>query len=112
MISAKLAGLFLALILVLTLLGIVDARQLFLNVYVDNTNAKKVLVVGNVDDPVGLAFLNSSEHIYEENGQLYAVTDSLLEKEDQYSTSPAALSSRRLIAPGGWSFSPAGIMVQ
>ncbi|MCX6669285.1 MAG: hypothetical protein NTV25_05700 [Methanothrix sp.] len=83
MISAKLAGLFLALLLIFASLGLVEARQLFLNVYVDNTNTKQVLVVGNVDDPVGLPFLNSSEHIYEENGQLYAVTDSLLEKEDR-----------------------------
>jgi hypothetical protein len=50
MISAKLAGLFLALLLIFASLGIVEARQLFLNVYVDNTNTKQVLVVGNVDD--------------------------------------------------------------
>ncbi len=81
--SAKLAGLSIALLLIFTSAGIGDARQLFLNIYVTDTNMKKALVVGDVDDPEGLPFLNSSDHIYEENGQLYAVTDSLLEESDQ-----------------------------
>ncbi|MCK9567268.1 MAG: hypothetical protein WA137_11120 [Methanothrix sp.] len=54
--------------------------QLFLNVYVDGTPGK-ALVVGNVDDISGLAFLNTSDKIYEDNGQLYAVCDSLVEKD-------------------------------
>jgi hypothetical protein len=56
-----------------------ESRQLFLNVYVDGTPGK-ALVVGNVDDISGLAFLNTSDKIYEDNGQLYAVCDSLVEK--------------------------------
>jgi len=81
--SAKLAGLSIALLLIFTSAGIGEARQLFLNIYVTDTNMKKALVVGDVDDPESLPFLNSSDHIYEENGQLYAVTDSLLEESDQ-----------------------------
>jgi hypothetical protein len=54
--------------------------QLFLNVYVDGTPGK-ALVVGNVDDISGLAFLDTPDKIYEDNGQLYAVCDSLVKKD-------------------------------
>jgi len=55
-----------------------------LNVYVDDTSNKKTLIVGNVDDVSGLPFMNSSsERIYEENGQLYAVCESLLKGDAQ-----------------------------
>jgi hypothetical protein len=50
---------------------------------VDESSANEALVVGNTDTPSGLAFLNSSDHIYEENGQLYATTNSLLRQGDQ-----------------------------
>jgi len=81
--SATLAGLSIALLLIFSSAGIGEARQLFLNIYVTDTNLKKALVVGDVDDPESLPFLNSSDHIYEENGQFYAVTDSLLQESDQ-----------------------------
>jgi hypothetical protein len=55
-----------------------EGRQLFLNVYVDDTASEKALVVGNVEDISGLAFLNASEKIYENSGQIYAVCDSLV----------------------------------
>lgn len=55
-ISFRLAGLALAMILILSSTG--RARQLFLNVYVDDTSANKALVVGNVDDLTCLLFLN------------------------------------------------------
>jgi hypothetical protein len=54
--------------------------NLFLNVYVDGTPGK-ALVVGNVDDISGLAFLDTPDKIYEDNGQLYAVCDSLVKKD-------------------------------
>ena len=77
--SGKTAGLALAMILILSSSG--QAQQLFLNVYVDDTSANKALVVGNVDDVSGLSFLNASDQIHQDNGQLYAVCDSLLRKE-------------------------------
>lgn len=52
-----------------------------MNVYVDGTPGK-ALVVGNVDDISGLPFLDTPDKIYEDNGQLYAVCDSLVKKED------------------------------
>lgn len=55
-----------------------EGGQLFLNVYVDDTASEKALVVGNVEDISGLAFLNASEKIYENSGQIYAVCDSLV----------------------------------
>ncbi|VVB70134.1 Uncharacterised protein [uncultured archaeon] len=78
----KLTGLTIALLLIIPFAASGQSGQLFLNVYVDDSSARKALVVGNMDDPSGLAFLNSSEHIYEENGQLYAATDSLLKEDD------------------------------
>jgi hypothetical protein len=57
--SVKLAGLALAMILVLLSSG--RARQLFLNVYVDDTSSNKTLIVGNVDDLSGLPFLKVSD---------------------------------------------------
>jgi len=57
-----------------------EGRQLFLNVYVDGTPGK-ALVVGNVDDASGLTFLDGSESIHEDNGQIYAVCDSLIKKD-------------------------------
>ncbi len=77
--SVKLAGLALAMILVLLSSG--QARQLFLNVYVDDTSSNKALVVGNVDDISCLPFLKASDQIHEDDGQLYAVCDSLLKKD-------------------------------
>lgn len=76
--SGKMAGLALAMIIILSVSG--QAQQLFLNVYVDDTSANKALVVGNVDDLTGLPFLNASDQIHQDNGQLYAVCDSLLKK--------------------------------
>lgn len=58
-----------------------NGGQIFLNVYVDDTPSGKALVVGNVDDISGLAFLNDSDKIYGDNYQLYAVCDSLVEKD-------------------------------
>jgi hypothetical protein len=77
--SFRLAGLALAMILILSSSCL--AGQLFLNIYVDDTSANKALVVGNVDDPSGLPFLNTSDQIHQDNGQLYAVCDSLLKKD-------------------------------
>jgi len=80
MASPKLASAAMALLLLFSLTALGDGGQLFLNVYVDGTPGK-ALVVGNVDDISGLAFLNTSDKIYEDNGQLYAVCDSLVEKD-------------------------------
>ena len=99
-----------------------ESGQLFLNVYVDGTPGK-ALVVGNVDDITGLAFLNTSDKIYEDNGQLYAICDSLVKKdgdgwrlsfpaEGYYEEDHAVffvsggLPSRRSTAPRAWSFYP------
>ena len=70
-----------ALLLLFSSAALGEGGQLFLNVYVDDTASGKALVVGNVDDISGLAFLNTSDKIYEDNGQLYAVCDSLVEKD-------------------------------
>ena len=51
-----------------------------MNVYVDDTPGK-ALVVGNVDDASGLTFLDGSESIHEDNGQIYAVCDSLVKRD-------------------------------
>ncbi len=77
--SSKIVGLALAMIIILSFSG--QAQQLFLNVYVDDTSANKALVVGNVDDISGLPFLNASDQIHQDNGQLYAVCDSLLKRD-------------------------------
>ncbi len=79
--SSKTAGLALATILILFISFSGQAQQLFLNVYVDDTSANKALVVGNVDDVFGLPFLNASDQIHQDNGQLYAVCDSLLQRD-------------------------------
>ena len=69
-----------ALLLLFSPAALGQGGQLFLNVYVDGTPGK-ALVVGNVDDISGLAFLNTTDKIYEDNGQIYAVCDSLVEKD-------------------------------
>ncbi len=76
----KAASLVMVLLLLLSPAALSQGGQLFLNVYVDGTPGK-ALVVGNVDDISGLTFLNTPGKIYEDNGQLYAVCDSLVEKE-------------------------------
>lgn len=76
----KAASLAVALLLLLSLAALGQGGQFFLNVYVDGTPGK-ALVVGNVDDISGLTFLNTPDKIYEDNGQLYAVCDSLVEKD-------------------------------
>jgi hypothetical protein len=81
MTSLKLASAAMALLHLLSSAASGGGRQLFLNVYVDDITSEKALVVGNVDDISGLAFLNDSEKIYEDNGQIYAVCDSLVEKD-------------------------------
>jgi hypothetical protein len=70
----------LALLLVLSCAASGQGGQLFLNVYLDDASSQKVLVVGSVDDPSGLSFLDSSRKIQEEGGQIYAICDSLVEK--------------------------------
>lgn len=69
-----------ALLLLVSPAAFGQGGQLFLNVYVDGSPGK-VLVVGNVDDISGLPFLDTPDKIYEENGQLYAVCDSLVKKD-------------------------------
>jgi hypothetical protein len=76
----KAASLAVALLLLISPTALSEGGQLFLNVYVNGTPGK-ALVVGNVDDISGLAFLNTPDKIYEDNGQLYAVCDSLVEKK-------------------------------
>jgi hypothetical protein len=78
----KRASLAVVLLLLLSPAALSLGGQLFLNVYVDGTPGK-ALVVGNVDDISGLAFLNTPGKIYEENCQLYAVCDSLVEKNGE-----------------------------
>lgn len=83
-IPARPAGLLIAMLLIICSASMGEGKQLFLNVYVDDTSEKKALIVGNVDDISGLPFMNSSsERIYEENGQLYAVCESLLKDDAQ-----------------------------
>ncbi len=77
----KSASLATALFLLISPAALGQGGQLFLNVYVDGTPGK-ALVVGNVDDISGLSFLDTPDKIYEDNGQLYAVCDSLVQKED------------------------------
>ena len=80
MASLKPAWAAMALLLLISPAALGQGGQLFLNVYVDGTPGK-ALVVGNVDDISGLAFLNTTDKIYEDNGQLYAVCDSLVKKD-------------------------------
>jgi len=75
----KRASFAMALLLLISPVALSQGGQLFLNVYVNGTPGK-ALVVGNVDDISGLAFLNTPDKIYEDNGQLYAVCDSLIGK--------------------------------
>ena len=69
-----------ALLLLLSPAALSLDGQLFLNIYVGETPGK-ALVVGNVDDLSGLALLNTTDKIYEDNGQLCVVCDSLVKKE-------------------------------
>jgi len=79
--SVKLAGLFAAMLLVLPALGADGSGQVSLSIYVDD-DFGKALVVGYIDDPDSLLFLNDSGQIYEEDtGMVYAVTDSLIGTE-------------------------------
>lgn len=75
----RLASLIFVLLLVSTAAA-ADSR-LILNVYVDDTASKEALVVGYVNDPQTLSFLNASEKLYEDNGQFYAVAESILTAE-------------------------------
>ncbi len=57
-----------------------EASRLILNIYLDGTG--KALVTGYVENPKGLAFLNSSQYSYEnETHQLYALTNALTRKD-------------------------------
>ena len=77
--SPRVAGLLF--ILLMVSVAAASDRQLIVNVYVDDTASKKALVVGHTDDPQSLSFLKTSEKLYEENGQFYAVADSILAEE-------------------------------
>ncbi|OPY54353.1 MAG: hypothetical protein A4E48_00338 [Methanosaeta sp. PtaU1.Bin060] len=59
-----------------------ENQSLFLNVYVGDVAAEKALVVGYDDNPEGLPFFNATKDLYED-GQLYAVTESLLYRDGQ-----------------------------
>ena len=77
----KLVGLLAAMLLVLPALGADGSGQVSLSIYVDD-DFGKALVVGYIDDPNSLLFLNDSGQIYEEDtGMVYAVTDSLIGTE-------------------------------
>lgn len=85
MTSVKLLGLLAlaAMIIVLSALGADSgqAGQVSLSIYVDD-DFGKALVVGYIDNPERLPFLNASGQIYEEDtGMVYAVTDSLVGTE-------------------------------
>jgi len=69
-----------ALLLLFSPAALGQGGQLFLNIYVDDTPGK-ALVVGNVNNISGLAFLNTTDKIYEDNGQLCVVCDSLVKRE-------------------------------
>jgi len=77
---ARLLALALAGFLILTYPSVVEGRQLSINVYVEGSPGK-ALVVGYVDDASGLSFLESSQSILEDNGQIYAICDSLVEED-------------------------------
>lgn len=54
---------------------------LILNVYAGDTDTGKAIVTGYASRIDGLPFLNSSDHIFEnDTNQLYAVTDTLMNK--------------------------------
>ncbi len=70
-----------AVLLILPALGAGESGQVSLSIYVDD-DFGKALVVGYIDDPDGLPFLNDSGQIYEEDtGMVYAVTDSLVRND-------------------------------
>lgn len=70
-----------AMLLIFPALGADSLGQVSLSIYVEEESGK-ALVVGCIDDPKYLPFLNASEQIYEEDtGLLYAVTDSLIKTE-------------------------------
>lgn len=71
-----------AVILLLTSCGLGEGRQLFLNVYVDESPGK-ALIVGNIDESGGLTFLEGSESVVEDNGQIYAVSSTLVQQEGE-----------------------------
>lgn len=93
MVSAMTKGTYLAIILLFSIafaaeaqlvlgqgVGSEEASRLILNVYLDGTG--KALVTGYVENPKGLAFLNSSQYNYEnETHQLYALTNALTRKD-------------------------------
>ena len=79
--TVLLAIVFLAILFISPALGANESKQISLSIYVDNgsTNA---LVVGYMDNPEGLPFLNASERIYEKDtGMLYDVTGSLVKPD-------------------------------
>ncbi|HDS45951.1 MAG TPA: winged helix-turn-helix transcriptional regulator [Methanomicrobia archaeon] len=58
------------------------SSQLILDIYVDETG--KALVIGYVNDPESLPFLQTADYIYEiETQQLYAITHALTEKSGE-----------------------------
>jgi len=60
--------------------SIEEASRLSLNIYLDDRG--NALVTGYTENPDRLAFLNSSQHSYEnETSQLYALTNALTRKE-------------------------------
>jgi hypothetical protein len=75
-----------AMLLISPTLGTDNPVQASLSIYVEDKSGK-ALVVGCIDDPKCLPFLNATEQIFEEDtGLLYAVTDSLIRKKgDVYS---------------------------
>ncbi len=81
--AVKLMGLLAlaAVLLVLPALGADELGQVSLSIYVDD-DFGKALVVGYIDDPESLPFLDAAGQIYEEDtGMVYAVTDSLVGAE-------------------------------
>jgi hypothetical protein len=76
--SVKLMVLLFAVLLTLPALCAGESGQVSLSIYVDD-DFGKALVVGYINNPASLAFLNDSGQIYEEDtGMVYAVTDSLI----------------------------------
>jgi hypothetical protein len=79
--TVKLMVLLSAVLLILPAPGAGESEQVSLSIYVDD-DFGKALVVGYIDDPNGLPFLNDSGQIYEEDtGMVYAVTSSLIGTE-------------------------------
>ncbi len=63
-----------------------QADELILNVNLDDASTQKALILGNVDDPSCLPFLDSCQTIQEDNGQIYAVCDSFIEEKGSVRT--------------------------